>query len=366
MSPSDNEEPVEHRRSKRIKVMSESGHTEAQRRALRIQQRDLKALIADERSDLSEKIADVSSGKFQDVRKMNNKLYEDVAYTREAVLDSENLELISSRAARQVDKLIEIPRYDVTKFIAKLRKKCMVNETQFNWKLFGYEVGSCFNCLPSHVTFLNGPVNAEYEPKQRKKPERRRNQTNDEVEEEEVGNVQQKKRSKDEDKLSAAEKQVSDIKKLLSDKSQSAAQNRISIYEEKYGKEYEVWSKEEHREFKKKERDIGEIPGVPFLFNPKSFTQTVENIFGLSFLVKKGDVKVGIRKPEDCVSEHSKPGFFIKDLHDTSTDKVKPAKQAIVSLSMADWKHMVESYNIHQSDIPHRGKSKYAKSPAKN
>eukprot|EP00557_Chaetoceros_sp_GSL56_P009466 CAMPEP_0176491406 /NCGR_PEP_ID=MMETSP0200_2-20121128/8412_1 /TAXON_ID=947934 /ORGANISM="Chaetoceros sp., Strain GSL56" /LENGTH=346 /DNA_ID=CAMNT_0017888827 /DNA_START=219 /DNA_END=1259 /DNA_ORIENTATION=+ len=346
--------------------MSESGNTEAQRRALRVQQRDLKALIADERSELSEQIADVSSGKFQDVRKMNNKLYEDVAYTREAVLDSENLELISSRAARQVDKLIEIPRYDVNKFIGKLRRKCMVNETQFNWKLFGYEVGSCFNCLPSHVSFLNGPVNAEYEPKQRKKPERRTKQSNDDVEEEEVGNVQQKKRSKDEDKLSAAEKQVSDIKKLLSEKSQSSAQNRISIYEETYGKEYETWSKDEHREFKKKERDVGEIPGIQFLFNPKSFTQTVENIFGLSFLVKKGDVKVGIRKPEDCTSEHSQPGFFIKDLHDTSTDKVRPAKQAIVSLSMADWKHMVESYNIQQSDIPHRGKSRYAKSPAKN
>lgn len=356
-------EERERRRSKRTKVMSESGHTEAQRRALRVQQRDLKALIADERSELSEQIADVSSGKFQDVRKKNNILYEEVTYTREAVLDSENLELISSRAARQVDKLIEIPRYDVNKFISKLRRKCMMNDTQFNWKLFGFEVGSCFNCLPSHVSFMNGPVNAEYEPKQRKKPEKRKKQSNDDEEEEEVGNVQQKKKSKDEDKLSAAEKQVSDIKKLLFEKSKSAAQKRVAMYEQVYGKDYENWSKEEHREFKKKERDVGEIPAVPFLFNPKSFTQTVENIFGLSFLVKKGDVKVGIRKPEDCVSEHSKPGFFIKDLHETSTDKVKSAKQAIVSLSMADWKAMVESYNVEQSDIPHRGKSKYAKSP---
>jgi hypothetical protein len=366
MTRSDHEEPSNHRRSKRIKVMSESGHTEAQRRALRVQQRDLKAMIADERSDLSEQIADVSSGKFHDVRKKNNKLYEDVTYTREAVLDSENLELISSRAARQVDKLIEIPRYDVAKFVSKLRRKCMINDTQFNWKLFGYEVGSCFNCPPSHVSFLNGPIDAEFEPKQRKKPEKRKKQSTDDAEEEEVGNVQQKKRSKDEDKLSAAEKQVSDIKKLLSEKSQSAAQKRIAIYEDLYGKEYETWSKEEHREFKKKERDVGEIPAIPFLFNPKSFTQTVENIFGLSFLVKKGDVKVGIRKHEDCISEHSKPGFFIKDLYDTSTDKVKPAKQAIVSLSMADWKAMVEVYNIEQSDIPHRGKSKYAKSPDKS
>ena len=98
------------RKSKRIKVMSDSGQTEAERRELRIKQRALKAKIIDERSELSEQIADVNSGKFQDTRNENNKLYENVNYTRESVLDSENIELLASRAARQADKLIETPR----------------------------------------------------------------------------------------------------------------------------------------------------------------------------------------------------------------------------------------------------------------
>lgn len=355
-----NEEP---RRSKRSKVMSDSGQTDAERRELRIKQRALKAQIADERSELSEKIKDVASGKFQSTRKENNILYEDVNYTREAVLDSENLQLISQRAARQVDKLMEVARYDVSKFVSKLRKKCAENGSHFNWKAFGFEVGSMFNCTPSHVSFMNGPINAEYEPKQRKKSERRKRKNMDDVEEVEVGNVQQKKRNKDEDKLSAAEKQVTDIKKLLDRNSEAASEQRIQTLEEKYQNKIDDWTKEERREFRKKEKDIGEVPAVQFLFNPHSFTQTVENIFGLSFLVKKGDAKIGVRTKEECTSEHAAPGLFIKaeDSEKVGEKSVPTAKQAIVSLSMADWKAMVNAYDVEQSVVPHRGKSKYGK-----
>lgn len=342
--------------------MSESGQTDAERRALRIKQRDLKSLIADERSELSEQIADVASTKFQDTRKTNNKLYEDVNYTREAVLDSDNLQLISSRVARQVDKLIEVPRYDVSKFVTKLRKKCTENGSNFNWKAFGFEVGSMFNCPPSHVSFMNGLINSEYEAKQRKKPERRKRKSNDDVVEVEVGNMQQKKRSKDEDKLSAAERQVGDMKKLLDKKSADAAEERIAIYEEEDGP-VDEWTKEKKGAFKKQERDYGEIPAVPFLFNPQSFTQTVENIFGLSFLVKQGNAKIGVRTADECTSKYARPGLFIKaeDSAVISRKSVPPAKQAIVSLSIEDWKAMVQAYNVEESAVAHRGKSKHTR-----
>jgi len=340
--------------------MTESGQTDLERRELRIKQRSLKALIVDERSELSEQIADVASSKFNETRKQNNKLYEDVNYTREAVLDSDNLELISSRAARQVDKLIEVPRYDVSKFVSKLRKKCTENGSNFNWKDFGFEVGSMFNCPPAHVSFMNGPINAEYEVKQRKKPERRKRKSNADVVEVEVGNVQQKKRSKDEDKLSAAERQVGDMKKLLDKKSEAACNERIAIYEEENGQE--EWTKEKKREFRKKERDYGEVPAVPFLFNPHSFTQTVENIFGLSFLVKQGNAKIGVRTSNECTSKHARPGLFIKaEDSEKGSKNVLPPKQAIVSLSIEDWKAIVQAYNVEESDVAHRGKSKHTR-----
>ena len=362
------------RRSKRKKVMTASSQTDAERRQLRIKQRSLKSLLTSN-SQLSEQIADVSTDKFSATREQNNKMFGEVYYTREAVLDAENLELISNRCARQVDKLVEIPRYDVEKFIQKLKKNCSDrdgasgNGGGFMWHTFGYEVGSCFNQLPSNVSFLNGTIDAEYEPKQRKKAERRKRENTDHIEEEEVGSIQQKKKSKDEDKLSAAEAQVKNVRKLLIEKSTAHVEERYSIHEEKFGLESSDWGVKEKTEFKNSNRDKGEIDGVQFLFNPKSFTQTVENLFSLSFLVKKGDARLGVRKPEDCEKSNSdlmRPGFYVKPKSSSGRTQMPPSKQAIVSLSMADWKAMVAAHKIDDADIPHRGKSKYAKKASSN
>lgn len=366
----DNQAPP--RRSKR-KVMKQSTQTDAERRALRIKQRSLKSLLTSNNSQLSEQIADVSSNKFKSTRDDNNKLYEQVSYTREAVLDAENVELLSNRTARQVDKLIEVPRYDVEKFIHKLKKSCSSGNGSsgaFQWHSFGYEVGCCFNALPSNVSFMNGPLDSEYQVKQRKKTERRKRESYEDVEEEEVGSVQQKKRSKDEDKLSAAEKQVSTIRKLLQKKSMEHVNERFAMHAEKCNKDQEEWNMDEKTDFRDNNRDKGEVDGMQFLFNPKSFTQTVENLFSLSFLVKQGSAKIGVRKPEDCKSEHARPGLYVKP-KDADDDKKKQKKstctQAIVSLSMADWRALVEAHELEDGDIPHRGKSKYAKkqSPSK-
>ena len=35
----------------------------------------------------------------------------------------------------------------------------------------------------------------------------------------------------------------------------------------------------------------------PFVINPKSFTQTVENLFDYSFLVKQGDASIRVSLP---------------------------------------------------------------------
>ena len=349
--------------------MTQSKQTDAERRALRIKQRSLKSLLTSNNSQLSEEIADVDSDKFNSTRAQNNKLFDKVAFTREAVLDAENVELISDRTVRQIDKLIEVPRYDVNKFIHQLKKSCSAGAGAggaFQWHTFGYEVGCCFNTVPSNVSFMNGPLDAEYQVKQRKKAERRKRTNMDDVEEEEVGSVQQKKRSKDEDKLSAAERQVSDMRKILQKKADDKREERTAMFEEKCGKDYSDWNMEDKKKFIAEHKDYEEIDGVQFLFNPQSFTQTVENLFSLSFLVKKGNARVGVRKPEDCKSEHVKPGLFIKPKKDDSSgersrSQTKKPRQAIVSLSMADWKAMVEAHNLTNGDIPHRGKSKYAK-----
>lgn len=100
------------KKSKRQKhaapVMTQSGQTEIERRVLRQKQRKLFDKMTDAALDVGEQMADVNSEAFQTVREENNDLWNKVRFTREAVLDGDNVDVISSRAARQVDQLISV------------------------------------------------------------------------------------------------------------------------------------------------------------------------------------------------------------------------------------------------------------------
>ena len=78
-------------------LMEESELTDDQRRKLRKQQRGLQKEMAD-RDDLH----------LKEARGRNNELFENVRFTREAVLDGENLIVIANQAAKQVDRLIQV------------------------------------------------------------------------------------------------------------------------------------------------------------------------------------------------------------------------------------------------------------------
>ena len=77
-------------------LMEESELTDDQRRKLRKQQRGLQKEMAD-RDDLP----------FKEARGRNNELFDQVRYTREAVLDGDNLIVIAHEASKQVDRLIQ-------------------------------------------------------------------------------------------------------------------------------------------------------------------------------------------------------------------------------------------------------------------
>lgn len=92
------------RNGAKVKVMEESGQTDAQRRSLRRQLRQVQKDIVIDKDDLEDAKSDV----FTKVRTQNNELWDQVRYTREAVLDGENLESIATSAARQIDRLVEV------------------------------------------------------------------------------------------------------------------------------------------------------------------------------------------------------------------------------------------------------------------
>ena len=100
------------------KIMGASGQTEADRRVLRRRQRDLHDDIAmggnGADNDNAEREEDEDAGGAVDgltrLRDQNNALWKDVHYTREAVLDSENVDLIAGKAAREAEKLVQVRR----------------------------------------------------------------------------------------------------------------------------------------------------------------------------------------------------------------------------------------------------------------
>ena len=75
------------------------------------------------------------------------------------------------------------------------------SSTQFNWRGLGFQVGVCFNALPSHVAFLYGPLDAEYIPKERKERAQRQKtaQGDDDDEEEQPEDVDQVGKKKESD-----------------------------------------------------------------------------------------------------------------------------------------------------------------------
>ena len=121
---------------------------------------------------------------------------------------------------------------------------------------------------------------------------------------------------------------------------------RLANIEEEIGQVSDEMDIETKKIVSKRLKKMGQdkICATQFLFNPQSFTQTVENIFSLSFLVKKGAAAVGIRTVEECEAlgevggEAVLPGPWVK--HKKSNDdgggesEVKETRQCIVSLNM--------------------------------
>jgi hypothetical protein len=87
------------------------------------------------------------------------------------------------------------------------------------------------------------------------------------------------------------------------------------------------------KHFKRHEDHAGEISAIPLLFNPKSFTQTVENIFHFSFQVKSGYASISARTPEQAERYGGAPaGPVVQPC--VSPESAIDARQAIVSLNM--------------------------------
>lgn len=95
------------RSGKKAKVRVFEGLSDMERRLLRNEQRKLHAALMAEEYDADEGL--------DQVRLENNKLFDKVRWTRELVLDSDNIEVLASKYVKQVEQSIQV-RGDLATF----------------------------------------------------------------------------------------------------------------------------------------------------------------------------------------------------------------------------------------------------------
>lgn len=370
------------KKKKRLKLMKESNQTRSEREKIRKDQRKLFKKMR-QGSEISELMCNPQNGEFDMMRYRNNVLNAKVKYTREAVLDADNIETISTKGKRQVDSIVNIPRYDATNLVKKLRQKLQNASASssstsrhhpppsLDWKCFGEAVGSMFNTVPSHISFLSGPLEHQYIPKVR--AQRIKQSTDPDAQAVVVREARQdnpKKKHHTSSSCSDIQTHIKVLHKTLKQECKKRRQetaNEVQEWIDTQGLDYESLDKKDRLEINEKVSEGGKVCMAKLLFNPQSFTQTVENLSNLSHLVKNGGAAVGVRTREECEAlglEGCKPGPWVKkvsQVHDKIEEGSNTAgstkTQTIVALNLRDWKAICETFQVESSLVPHRKSS---------
>ncbi|KAL2699475.1 hypothetical protein AAEP93_009450 [Penicillium crustosum] len=95
--------------------------------------------------------------------------------------------------------------------------------------------------------------------------------------------------------------------------------------------------------------DDGGIPLFRFCINPRSFGQSVENLFYVSFLVRDGTVGVSTDS-RDLPTLHAAAPFAPSEAQKKGVQK----HQAVFSLDHETWYEIIDVFKIQNSIIPHR------------
>lgn len=173
---------------------------------------------------------------------------------------------------------------------------------RFDWRGLGYQVGVCFNSIPSNVSFLNGPIDAGYMAKKRKISQKRK-WKDVEGEEEEVESIDQRHRNVKDHELSAVERDVQAMRKDLKRKSKEQHESITSQHGESYINSITQDEGVDDNIIQKRKiklaTEASRVDACKFLF-AGTFTETVENIYKHSFAVSKNKAGIDFRSLKDA------------------------------------------------------------------
>ncbi|EGC40208.1 hypothetical protein DICPUDRAFT_146906 [Dictyostelium purpureum] len=300
------------------RTLKEKQQSVGERRELR---KEYRTLIQDVQASKNDLISPSSDGLLKTIKK-TDQLYKNVHQAREAVLDSELLSLTSQYGLEQAQKFkVTLNSFDSIGFLTRIRdrlaKLSKDNDEDENenededanphdistkgWDEFSKYFASHYSTLPV-FDFMYGPINLE-PPTEKKKAERKKNQKDDQP----VGQV-------------IRAENVTDTSQVETETTSSRVQCMKKYLEKKKS-------------------------GIDFvdLVTDKHFSQTVENIFYFSFLLKDGHVR--IKKENDLSIELTQP----PEEKDYQSRDAIPS-HAVVKLDYKTWEqfkgHSSQEFNM--------------------
>ncbi|KAI9985472.1 hypothetical protein PInf_004834 [Phytophthora infestans] len=261
--------------------------TEKDRRHVRYKERELLQSIKENANDL----AKITSDTFDTHTQELDQMYDSVCYPREANLDASNLDELNVAVAKQSQALgsSDLTKYDTTDLIRATQNACTMESQngEFDWNTLGNAAGACFRSVPES-SFLFGLMDTEVVRKERKKARR----------------AQEDKDRKD------------------------AQARRLEILQSKLSEGERV------------------KPLFDMVINPKSFTQTVENLFDTSFLVRNNSAEIGIDDGSGLP--------YLKNQEGLNEANLPPSTQSIISITPAQWEQLASVTGREEPLLGHR------------
>ncbi|KAJ3026650.1 UNVERIFIED_CONTAM: nuclear protein [Siphonaria sp. JEL0065] len=302
----------------------EEPQTLEDKRALRRSYRELQQSMDDHKGEW---VKQHSTG-LLDALKQANSLFDQVATTQEAYLDSRLLTAAAKLSVVKVNNMKLAGRaLDTADFLRRVRRRLNNSnndadgeEPDLDWTRLAHAVTTGFR-TPT-IAFMYGPLAVE----QKARKEIKRN----------VARI-----NKDATLLQKPQQlQESDIQKQENETSKSV-QKIMKVLQKK-----------------------GPTNFFEFVINPGSFSQSVENIFYVSFLVRDGHVSIEIEngQPILCIVKNNE-GDDDDEGGGGGAMAKKQQKQHIIELSHDTWKDIIETYNITETAIPTRPKSAESAGP---
>ncbi|KAK5048947.1 hypothetical protein LTR84_005368 [Exophiala bonariae] len=216
-----------------------------------------------------------------------------------------------------------------------------------NWEYLGQNACFLYNSRPCLTGFMLGPLSVQKKVRQQtqRKAREARSQNTQTTRPTELG-------AEDLESQESASLTVvcTEIARLLTNAQEKGSENAEREFEELVGDPTD----EEAADILRRNNmaDNGCVPLFNFCVNPRSFGQTVENMFYVSFLIKEG--KVGLD-----FDANGLPTLGIAASRSVAERQESQRNQAVFTLDFDTWEEITKSFGIEKCIIPHRKDEKY-------